>query len=104
MDNYQSMAEFWKRDAGGITVQYTLGFQAMDMPDKVICMAQLQRFCDRELLNNRSKKDAKMLDALEQANDLAVKLQEDYYPPEQIFSEAKRLYDLTIPFVEVPNE
>ncbi|MGG5373228.1 MULTISPECIES: hypothetical protein [Enterococcus] len=33
MQNFQSMAEFWKRNNGGITVQYTLSFQKLDMPD-----------------------------------------------------------------------
>jgi hypothetical protein len=50
MQNFQSMAEFWKRNNGGITVQYTLSFQKLDMPDKVICMAQMQRFCEKTLL------------------------------------------------------
>lgn len=50
MQNFQSMAEFWKRNNGGITVQYTISFQKLDMSDKVICMAQMQRFCEKSLL------------------------------------------------------
>lgn len=48
MQNYQSFANFWIKNNGGLTVSYNLAYKALSVQEKIILNLKIDQFIESE--------------------------------------------------------